>query len=97
MSDAMRSVYQQGSDARISQFYQERFGGSPDNVSAAYQPLMDGIDVGPITNFPLSTNLLKAAAGGEAGYTGDNFPMPTKAQADVCARVYAAFLANPHH
>jgi hypothetical protein len=96
LSDAMRSVYQQSGDARISRFYQERFGSSADNLSAAYQPLMDGIDVGPITNFPLSMDLPKLAAGGESGITS-NFPMPTKAQADICARAYAAFLANPHH
>jgi hypothetical protein len=58
---------------------------------------MDGIDVGSITNFPLSMEVLKLAAGGDSGFNGDSFPMPTKAQADICARAYAAFLANPRH
>lgn len=97
LSDAVRSLYQQNGDARISRFYQARFAGSPDNLSNAYQPLMDGIDVGSITNFPLSMEVLKLAAGGDSGFNGDSFPMPTKAQADICARAYAAFLANPRH
>lgn len=74
LSNAMRTVYQEDGNVRIERFYNERFGGNADNVSAAYVPLMVGIDVGPITNFPLSIELLKSAAGAGYGYSSSDFP-----------------------
>jgi hypothetical protein len=90
--DRLGTAYQDDGSARIARFYSGRFGASADNVAAAYIPPMDGIDVGPVTNFPLSIEILKAAAGG----SGSPITMPSNVQADTCARVYAAFLANPH-
>lgn len=84
LSDSMRDLYQQSGNARISRFYSERFGGSADNVSNAYT----GLVTGSFGSFILTKPILLRAAEADT--------MPTTAQADVCARAYAAFLANPH-
>lgn len=95
LSTAMRSQFQEDGNDRIERFYSDNFDADPDNVSAAFTALVDGIDVGSISNLPFSTELLKIAAGSDYGWTGASMPMPTPAQADTIARAYAAFLASP--
>jgi peptidoglycan hydrolase-like protein with peptidoglycan-binding domain len=84
LSTSMRSLYQQDGNARITRFYAERFNSSASNLSAAFVALVTG-DFG---TFVVTKAILKAAAHAST--------LPTAAQADVCARAYAAFLAAPH-
>lgn len=91
----MRSHFHEDGNDRIEHFYADSFDADTGNVSAAYIALVDGIDVGSISNLPFSTELLKIAAGGDSGWMSGDMPMPTPAQADMTARAYAAFLASP--
>lgn len=86
LSSAMRSIYQSDGNQRIRDFYDARFGGSQDNVSAAFSMVLDGIDVWGI-NLGFTTELLLKAAHASS--------MPSATQAEVLAHVYARFLASP--
>lgn len=86
LSDAMRDVFQSSTAARIGRFYSERFGGSEENVAVQFANLVDGIDVGPVKNFPVTTSLLSQAA--------NDAPMPSQDEAALCGRAYARVLAQ---
>nr|WP_307891003.1 glycoside hydrolase domain-containing protein [Acidipropionibacterium jensenii] len=84
LSTSMRSLYQQDGNARITRFYAKRFNSSASNLSSAFV----GLTTGSFGTFYVTKKILLSAAHAAS--------MPTAAQADVCARAYAAFLASPH-
>ncbi|MFT9231315.1 MAG: glycoside hydrolase domain-containing protein [Bifidobacterium sp.] len=86
LGNAMRSIYQADGNQRIRNFYSSRFNANPDNVSAAFTMVLNGIDVWGV-NLGFTTKLLLAAAKASG--------MPSASQADALARVYARFLASP--
>ncbi|MCL2735758.1 MAG: DUF1906 domain-containing protein [Propionibacteriaceae bacterium] len=87
LSKAMRTIFQEDGNARIRRFYTERFGGNKLNVVSVFQEVATGFLVGHIDNLPIPLDMLRVAA---------NAPStPSVSQAQVCAGVYANFLANP--
>lgn len=90
LSSALRTSLKSTAAERISSFYAGRFDSSADNVSTQFQSLVDGVDLGTIPNLPFTTSALRVAAGMEG-----SDPLPTAAQADICARALAERLANP--
>lgn len=87
LSNAMRVVFQDDGNGRIRDFYRERFGANPDNVSAAFAMILNGIDVWGV-NLGFSTPLVLQAT--------DASRMPSQEEADALAHAYAAFMASPH-
>ena len=81
LSDLMRPLYKLTPGQRIKKYYAERFGSSEANVASAFKAVADGIDVGPVTNFPLTDLMLKQAASASV--------LPTQIEADTCGRAYA--------
>ena len=85
LSDAMRTVFGLADNQRIAKFYAERFGNSPSNVAAAFLALVDGLDLGEY-NAAWTVQQVKELAKAAR--------MPTPAEATICAKAYAAALAN---
>ncbi|WP_162239831.1 glycoside hydrolase domain-containing protein [Arthrobacter sp. Leaf137] len=81
LSDTMRQLYKLTASQRIKKFYAERFGSSETNIANAFKAVVDGIDVGPVQNFPLTVEALKNAASAAN--------LPTQSQAETCGRAYA--------
>lgn len=88
LSEAMKEVFKLSETNRIKRFYSERFHSNGDNLVAAFLTVSDGIDAMGLTNIIATDNLLKMAAHADR--------LPSRAEAEVIARAYAAFLANPH-
>ncbi|MEV6411794.1 glycoside hydrolase domain-containing protein [Kribbella sp. NPDC051718] len=85
MSEALRGLLKLTDKQRVAKFYQDRFGSVELNVVTAFKKLADGIDVGPVENFPLTNAKLIQAAKAET--------LPSPADATVCAEVYARMMA----
>ncbi|WP_058234181.1 glycoside hydrolase domain-containing protein [Devriesea agamarum] len=81
LSDCLRVLLKEDSKTRVRRFYKERFGGKPENVSAAFKKLADGIDYGA-SNIFKTPEALKEAAGIAA--------LPNQLQAEQLGRGYAA-------
>jgi len=86
LSNAMRNLYQDSGDSRISRFYSDRFGASPDNVVLAFLQFTIEMEFGAA--WPMTSLAVKRASGASN--------MPDTVQSEQCARAYADFLANPH-
>jgi peptidoglycan hydrolase-like protein with peptidoglycan-binding domain len=85
-STHMRDILRLTPAQRISKFYSDRFGRSPNAVGLQMQRLADGIDYEFTVNWPLSTNALQLAAHAQR--------MPTPQEADTLGRAFAAYLAR---
>lgn len=88
LSQAMRDAFSSSEVNRIKRFYRERFGASADNVVSAFQKVANGIDIGGWEDLQFGQDKLISASGADR--------LPTKDEADIIARAYAAFLANPY-
>jgi hypothetical protein len=86
MSGALRGLLKLTSAQRVSKFYQDRFGASEMNVITAFAKLADGIDVGPVNNFPWNEGILLQAANAAR--------LPTPEEARVCGQAYARMMAS---
>ncbi len=86
LSSSSRGLWRMTSAQRIRKFYADRFGSSESNIGAAFAKLVDGIDVGPIENFPVTVDFLRQAAG------ADN--LPSQAQAETCGQAFGRVLAQ---
>ncbi|WP_156812181.1 hypothetical protein [Alloscardovia criceti] len=84
----MSDVFKDSETSRIKRFYHERFGGAADNVVVAYQQLIDGIDIWVFGNLDFTKDLLLKAAHASS--------LPTRREAEILARNYAAFLSSPY-
>ncbi len=73
-------------DQRIGKFYAERFGSSESNIATAFAKLADGIDVGPVDNFPFTVDKLREASGASR--------MPTEAEARTCGQAFGRVLGR---
>lgn len=87
LSDAFEGLLAQAEAYRITRFYWERFGMSADNVSAAFNALANGIDVGVFEDSVISQAALLLAA--------DAKTLPDKEEATVLGCAYAGFLEYP--
>jgi peptidoglycan hydrolase-like protein with peptidoglycan-binding domain len=91
MSGALRGLLQQTEAQRIRTFYEDRFGGSQENLGTAFATLVNGIDVnGTIENLPWTRAVLVDAAGMSAS---DSLPDP--GQAFECGYAYARAMTSP--
>ena len=88
LSEAMKEVFKLSETNRIKRFYSDRFHSNGDNLVAAFLTVSEGIDAMGLTNIIATDNLLKMAAHADR--------LPSRAEAEVISRAYAAFLANPH-
>lgn len=86
LENAMVGVYARSATARISEFYQDRFGGNVGNVAQAFRSLVDGIDVGAFNNVIGSLEALKMAAHVDT--------LPTQEEAGVMGLAYGAIMAE---
>lgn len=87
LSTSMRDVFKQSEANRIKRFYDKRFENNSDNLAAAFQKLVDGIDFGIFDNIWYSAKALKDASHADR--------LPDVAEADTLARMYAAYLESP--
>jgi len=87
----MRAIFQRDGDARIRFFYADRFTADPDSIAQDFCQFVDAVSNDIILNLPFPADKIRAAANLNPG-----LPWPTLEQADLCARLYAAFLASPH-
>lgn len=86
LSGVGRRLWRMTSAQRVKKFYADRFGSSAENIATSFAKLVDGIDVGPVTNFPFTVDKLRQAANANH--------LPTQAQAKVCGRVFGQTLAR---
>jgi peptidoglycan hydrolase-like protein with peptidoglycan-binding domain len=86
LSGASRSLLRMTPSQRIAKFYADRFGSSEANIGAAFAKVVDGIDVGPVTNFPLTVGKLQDASGAQN--------MPSPSQANTCGQALGRVLAR---
>lgn len=80
-------LFKQSETNRIVRFYNECFDSSADNVVNAYSTMADGLDALGLTNIGVSESILKKAAGADK--------LPAEREAEVSARAFAAFIAQP--
>ncbi len=85
ISTVARGILRSSSRQRVARFYRERFGGSVSNVEAGFVKIIDGIDVWGWNLSFTKAQLMDAANANR---------LPTEAEARVCARVYANFMAS---
>lgn len=84
LSESLRRLQKYSPNMRIKKFYNERFGGSEQNVIDAFQRVADGIEVGSVENFPFTDEVLKRLSGSER--------LPSPAEARILGSVYAQAL-----
>ena len=87
LATSMRDVFKQSEANRIKRFYDKRFENNSDNLAAAFQKLVDGIDFGIFDNIWYSAKALKDASHADR--------LPDVTEADTHARMYAAYLESP--
>lgn len=89
LSDAMRAAFARSETNRIIRFYDERFASNADNIVNAYSTMADGLDALGLTNIGVTIDMLKSAAG-----TNE---LPSRQEAEISARAFAAFISQPRH